>query len=363
MALRKFYNTWYVYFKDVDGTQRTRSLKTTDRATAEALHRKFMLMLQAKKGELALMRCFPERFSAQLQIQTVVPEDREIAFCHRFKLERILPELAKIKEPSDSDRRRIKRFIADVGKKYADEITPEVALRYLEAHFTGGRNFKNFNNQRCLLNKVFRLLAVKMKIAQSPFELIPCRSVDDVESHRPISDDEFRRIFAAADEPFRTAACLGFYAGADMSTAFGLPCSAIDLDQRIIRWRRPKSGVKFICGIHRELFAMLQRIGFNPADPAPVLSLLGKPSPAARNNYFRDLFDSLGIRDTADGTASFHSLRASFFTRCDAANLHRRTTSLAGGHTDDRMNDLYSHDVSAAHEVESLPEIGILGDM
>ena len=31
MALRKIHNVYYIYFRDVDGTQRTRSLKTTDK--------------------------------------------------------------------------------------------------------------------------------------------------------------------------------------------------------------------------------------------------------------------------------------------------------------------------------------------
>ena len=52
-------------------------------------------------------------------------------------------------------------------------------------------------------------------------------------------------------------------------------------------------------------------------------------------------------------------MRASFFTRCDEAKLHPRTTKLAGGHLSEAMNDLYSHDVSAAHEVENLPSVGL----
>lgn len=360
MALRKIHNTYYAYFKDIDGTQRTRSLKTTDRATAEVLHKKFMLTLQAKKGELVIMRHFPERFADQLEkVKSIAPDPEVPAASQRFRLERILPELDKIKPPTGTDRRSIRRFVESCGKRYADEITPAFALRYLEENFANGRNFKNFNNHRCVLNKAFRLLLVKMRLDQSPFALIACRKVDNVESHRPISAEEFKQIFATAEEPFRTAACLGFYAGADMSTAFGLPCNAVDLERRIINWRRPKSGVKFICGIHPELMAVLRQIKFDPAADVPLLSLLGTPCKTSRTVYFQKLFQELGICDTDDGKASFHSFRSSFFTRCDAANLHRRTTSLAGGHLSDRMNDLYSHDISAAHEVEKLENVGI----
>ncbi len=356
MALRKIHKTYYVYFRDIDGTIRTRSLKTTDKTLAENLHRKFMLQLQAKKGELVIMKNFPERFKDTEPVQSIAPLEQP-PVNRRFRIDRILPELEKIKVPTGTDRRIIQRFIDGCGKRYADEITPQVALEYLEKHYTKGKNFKAFNNNRCTLNKTFRLLLVKMNLSESPFAPIACRTVDNVESHRPITDDEFRRIFAEAEEPFRTAACLGFYAGADMSTAFGLPCSAVDLEKELIYWKRPKTGVKFICGIHPELMVMLKRIRFKT--DTPLLSCIAKTCHTQRNVYFRELFDRLGIKDTPEGTASFHSFRSSFFTRCDKANLHRRTTSLAGGHTSDRMNDLYSHDVSAAHEVKSLASLGI----
>lgn len=358
MALRKIHNTYYVYFKDIDGTQRTRSLHVTERDAAEILHKRFMNMLRAKKGELMIMQNFPERFEGK-EITSVAPEIIETPANQRFRLERMLPELDKIKPPTGTDRRTISRFIKLIGKKYADEVTAEVALAYLEKHYTGGRNFKNFNNNRCTLNKAFRLLLVKMRLQESPFERIACRTVKDVESHRPITNEEFKRIFEAAEEPYRTAACLGFYAGADMSTAFGLPCCAVDFQREIIYWKRPKTGIKFICGIHDELAVMLKRIACDWQSSKPLLSHIKKVCSTNRNTYFRELFESLGIKDNAEGTASFHSFRSSFFTRCDEADLHRRTTSLAGGHKQDKMNDLYSHDISAAKEVKKLASLGI----
>lgn len=359
MALRKIHNTYYVYFKDLDGTQRTRSLHTTDETNAKELHRQFMSQLQFKKGEFMIQNTFPDRFVDKPKITSFLPPAEKTPANQRFRLDRMLPELDKIKVTEGTDRRIIKRFIEKIGKKYADEVTAEVALDYLEEHYTGGRNFKNFNNNRCVLNKAFRLLLVKMKLQESPFDRIACRTVNNVESHRPITEEEFKRIFAEAEEPFRTAACLGFYAGADMSTAFGLPCCAVDFEREIIYWKRPKTGVKFICGIHDELAVMLRRIQCDWKSEKPLLDHIRKVCSTDRNVYFRELFDRLGITDNAEGTASFHSFRSSFFTRCDEADLHRRTTSLAGGHKQDRMNDLYSHDVSAAKEVKKLASLGI----
>ena len=73
MALRKIHNVYYVYFRDLDGSQRTRSLKTTVRAAAEVLHRKFMRELQIKKGEFAIMHTFSEHFPQLEKIKSVAP--------------------------------------------------------------------------------------------------------------------------------------------------------------------------------------------------------------------------------------------------------------------------------------------------
>ena len=356
MALRKIHNTYYIYFRDIDGKIKTRSLKTTFKDVAEKAHTLFMRELQSKKSTLVVINHFPEQFPNAKPVTTVAPPAENNK---RLKLVNILPELEKIQPVSPTNRRAITRFISEIKVKYADQVTPEMALAYLEKNYSHGRNYKAFNNNKGILHKAFRLLLVKIGLPESPFERIACRKVTSVESHRPISDDEFRKIFAAAAEPFRTAAALGFYAGADMSTAFGLPGNAVDLDERIINWKRPKTGTKFICGIHGELLALLERIGFDPQSEKPILDNIQKTCSTKRIVYYRELFDTLGIVATKDGTASFHSLRASFFTRCDKAKLHRRTTSLAGGHTEDRMNDLYSHDVSAAHEVETLPSLGL----
>lgn len=358
MALRKIHNVYYIYFRDVDGTQRTRSLKTTDKEIAKRLHDGYMKQLQSKKGEMVIMRDFPEHFRDVKPITTIAPPVTTdnghtkggVALAKMWDIALKKRPLSKMHSIYWG------AFLKRIGVKYADQVTPAMALKYLEKNYTSGRNYKAFNNNKGILNKAFKHLLVKIGLPQSPFDRIPSRTVKNVKNHRPISTEEFLRIFANSEEPYRTAACLGFYAGADMSTAFGLPGTAVYMEERIINWKRPKTGTKFICGIHDELYCMLKRLNIDHESDKPILP---KICSTYRNEYFRELFEKLGICDTEEGKASFHSFRTSFFTRCDEANLHRRTTSLAGGHVDDRQNDWYSHDISAAHEVEKLPSVGI----
>lgn len=360
MALRKIGKYYYCYFRDEFGKLHTLSTRQTEKDKAKAFERDVYISINAKRAKLKLLKfATPELLEKVKKAEALAGQPEETKAAHKrgtMALKDMLPALEKIHTVSPTNKRAIIRFIDAMKVKYADEVTPHIALQYLEENYSNGRNYKAFNNNRGILNKMFRLLLVQTGMESSPFERISCRTVKDVESHRPITDEEFRKIIAVTEEPFRTAACLGFYAGADMSTAFGLPGTAVNLEERIINWKRPKSGTKFICGIHKELLIALRQWNIDNTSEFPILP---KTCTTTRNVYFRQIFNDLGITDTEEGTASFHSFRTSFFTRCDKANLHRRTTSLAGGHTDDRMNDLYSHDVSAAHEVETLPDVGI----
>jgi hypothetical protein len=69
------------------------------------------------------------------------------------------------------------------------------------------------------------------------------------------------------------------------------------------------------------------------------------------------LFKANGIVATAAGKASFHSLRASFITRCDEAGVSRIATKGVAGQTEDSITDLYSHDKETAKQILNLPPL------
>lgn len=350
MALVLRGRVYYVYYRDERGVLASRSLRTTSRVLAKHLHDAFMAARAARKEVLALHRRFPDRVPAVVEELAPMPEPVR----RRMRIADMLTELGKISPVSTARRRAVQRFQRTIRAQYVDEVTPSMALAYLERISKGDKNTKQFNNNRSALNKCFALLAVSAGIERSPFAAIPSRKVENVTHHRPLTDAEFRLLMDAAEEPYRTAAALGFYCGMDLSTACALPGHAVDLQQRLIRWKRPKTGTWFTAGIHPDLLPLLAALDFDPTSAYPILPITSIHT--ARKAFHR-LFIRLGIFSTDEGKATFHSLRASFFTRCDAAGVHRRATNLAGAHKSDAMTDLYSADTSAAHEIESLPSV------
>lgn len=351
MALLRRGRVWYLYYREGSRVVFV-SLKTSSKVMAKHLHADFMASRAAAREAVAMRKKFPG--AVPPEIEALIPAKPKPAPRPVLRVADMLAELAKIAPVSDSRRRAVRRFARKCVVDLMREVTPEIALAYLEREFRGDGNYKQFNNHKSALNKAFSLLLVPAGMDRSPFAAIASRRVADVTHHRPITAEEFRRIMAEAEEPYRTAAALGFYAGADRSTAFGLPGFAFDLERNLIRWKRPKTGTWFAAGIHRELRPFLEALKIDTASTAPVLP---KRAPATTFRYFQRLFARLFIGDTAEGSAGFHSLRAAFFTRCDREGIHRRAVNLAGGHKDDRMTDLYSADVSAAHEVERLPDV------
>ena len=359
MALVRKGRMWYVYFRDLDGRLTSQSLRVTDREDAERLHTLFMRELRARRGAAALFRRFPD-LSPKPETEPSADEQKREHRRGGLKVADVVSELEKIAPLEPSKRRIVARFARECPVTYCDQITPELALRYLESNFSGGRNFKAFNNNLTALNAAFKKVLIPARIAESPFSRIACRRVGNVVSYRPLTDAEAAAVISSCEGAYRTAAMLGFFAGMDLSTAISCPCRAVRFDTGIIRWRRVKTGAWFTAGIHPQLRDHLAALDLPESDLPVVQHVAGKVQKEnAFEKYFRRVFDRLGIADGEEGAASFHSFRASFFTRCDAAGLHRRTTSLAGGHKDDRMNDLYSHDVSAAREVERLPSLAL----
>lgn len=363
MALRKIRNTYYVYFRDIDGKLKTRSLKTTDAGIAKNLHDIYMRQLQAKKGRLMILRDFPEyQKEADSPITTVAPPvAAENPGGKRLKLADMVAVARQYRNIHPRYEREFARFVEKMKPlRYADQITPEIALKYLEDNFSGG-NGKGYNNTKSTLNTIFRCCAVQAGIERSPFASIINKLVRDVEHHRPITQEEFVAAFAAAEEPWKTASLISWHTALRRETCFRLSWKDIDQKDRsitIVPGKTARFGRAVYIPIHPELWDWLCSLPRPAQDDKPILSQFPKRNKWSKTEnctYYVGLLRSLGIRDTAEGKASFHSLRASFITRCDEAGITRRATKGVVGQIDDRITDLYSHDRETAKQILRLP--------
>ena len=247
------------------------------------------------------------------------------------------------------------RFVKGVPVRYFDEVTPEIALQYLQTHYGEEGKGKSFNNNKTALNSVFRFLLVDAGMTLSPFAAIPNRQ-HSPEHQRPFTEDEFKRIYQAAQEPWKTAVVIAWYTGMREETVFNMRWSDLDGD---VLTRKPGKTAQYNRAVqipfHPEI---MKRLAELPRDNEYILGL----PPAKRRNksfhsYFGELLDGLGIVADARGIVNFNCFRNSFITRCDEYGLPRHATRGIVGQVKDETTDLYSHDLTTARRVQSFPAV------
>jgi integrase len=261
--------------------------------------------------------------------------------------------------------REFMRFAKNISYTYADEITPQIAMSYLEQNFGGG-NGKTYNNQKSLLNTIFRCCLIQAGIAKSPFESIINKRVRNVEHHRPLTVEEFLKAFAVAREPWKTASLISWHTAMRKETCFRLAWEHISIDNgvpaiTIMPGKTARFGRAVYIPIHEELWAWLKSLPRPADDKTPILSQFPPIHSWSdgRKTYYAGLLQSLGIMDNKQGKASFHSLRGSFVMRCDENDVNRQVTRGVVGQVEDHTTDLYSQDRVSARKILDLPAAGI----
>ena len=371
MAIRKIKNRYYIYYRDQDGKHRTMSLGTSDPEKAKAEHdRVWGLIQSAKVATKALNRhamIFPDAVVREIEqanpIPPRVPREKK-----RLKVTDMVSTAQQYRDISHDAIKAFGHFADWCGQnyKYAIDITPQIALAYLEEKYSRG-NGKAFNNNKSILNTIFRCCLVKAEMERSPFECFPNKKVRSVESHRPLSDNEFRLAFANAIEPWKTASLISWHTALRLESCFRLAWEHISVENdipsiTIVPGKTARFGRAVYIPIHAELWEWLNKLPRPADEKTPILSqfpMVKEWSRANRVTYYVGLLRSLGINDNKQGKASFHSLRSSFITRCDENGVSRLATRGVAGQVHDNITDLYSHDKRSAQAILRLPDAGI----
>lgn len=348
MALRKKGKYWHAYFL-VKGKMVSKSTGQTDKDKARYLED--VLHSDIKNDRIAKRFGFTSTKALEQVTQAIQAKEK------RIKLSDLYDIAVKYRELSRFHFNAINRFIKNTSVKYASEVTPRIALDYLQQNYGHG-NGKSYNNARTYLNTIFKACLVETGMDTSPFEsLLPMR-IRDVEAHRRITNKEFEQLYSELREPWKTAALISWYTGLRKSDCFSLCWNDIDEDKQAII-KVPGKTSRYARAVYVPVHPRLwSRILELPRPESPEMPILGKVNLDNRSSclHLAEVFGKLG--DTADGKASFHSLRASFITRCDEAGIPRHALRGIVGHTSDTTTNMYSQDKQSAELIRSLSTEG-----
>lgn len=359
-------NYYHCYFRTViakeDGTfkyaTRTVNLYTTSLVEAKAIEAELL-----KKNKAARQHQRSEAHRIRLEVEAgfrpvsdlpgpIKREKRQ----KRLALAAALEAAGKYRKLGETTVRRFKQFIqAMSGVRYMDEITPEMAFDWLNNQCPLETSGKNYNNLKSAVNAVFKLTLLESGLQESPFARIPNRTLES-KHQRPFTEDEFVRIYHAAEEPWKTAVLIAWHTGLRQKDVFLLRWDQIDGDILVTTpAKTARFGRSVRIPLHPQLAAALDQI---PRTGDRVLGAWDyDPQSIQFRRYFHDLLDLLGIRDNEQGIVAFNSLRDSFVTRCDEAGIPRHAIRGLVGHVSDDQTDLYSHDLASARLIQNLPGV------
>lgn len=359
MALRKINNTYYVYFRDLDGRLKTRSLKTTDPALARSLHDDYMTQLQAKKARAILIRDFPELAPPPEPPKpaTGVHQRGGIRIADMWEC------AIKKRELGKSHAEAWRMFVKRIKLTFADQVTPAIALDYLQKYFSSG-NGKTFNNQKSMLNTVFRCCLIEAGITESPFKPIVNKRVTEINSHRNLTLDEFDLIIKNGSPVVQTMAMLSRWTAQRLETCARMTPEMFDLKRRVIIIEPGKTrrfGKWVCCPIMPELETFIRNTfpDFElKKQKIPFVKQLGYSNNKAFSVMFSRLLNDLNIKSNKSGVASFHSLRGTAITWFHEHGIRGEDLRHITGHKSSSVEDIYARDIATisriAHEFDGM---------
>ena len=352
MALRKIHNTYYVYFRDIDGSIKTRSLKTTHKDIAETKHRNYMRMLEIKKSDYVINRDFHSQIGNVPRITTIAPEIEKKDNHERGSIAIVrMWDCAMTRRPlSESHRKAWDKFVERIDVKYADQVTPAKALNYLEMYYNKG-NGKTFNNVKSALNTIFRCCLVEAHLTESPFAPIINKRVIDVDHHRNITLEEFDRIFEIAPIQLKIAMMLSRWTAQRLETVLRMTPEMFDFEKLVFiidpgKNRRFKEWV--CCPIFPELENFIRPILEKCKNKTkPIVSQFSTWKSDDYTHKFTDIIRELNIPSSFGAHASFHSLRGTAITWFKEHGIKGDELRSITGHDSDEVEDIYARDIAS----------------
>ena len=330
------------------------NLHTTDAITAAALDQRLREREARHRAELRA-RAFARQLmapDASTPVSAVVPAKN--ARPHRLRLADALTAAAKYADVSPTAARIWRRFARSVLVDYMDQLTPQIVHAYLARYEHG----KTYNQRRWAIGRICALTRMESGLEQSPVDVIPSRR-NDSRHQRPITEQEFVRLYRAAPEPWHTAVLIAWHTGLRERDVAALRWDQIREGSILTTpGKTARFGRSVRIPVHPQLAAALDEL---PHGSEYVLGAWLKRGQvqSQHRRQFAQILASAGIASNQDGIVNFNSLRDSFVSRLDAAGIPRHAIRGMVGHVSDETTDLYSHDLTTARRILDLPAVDL----
>lgn len=358
MALRKIGKYYYCYFRDEFGKLHTLSTRQTEKDKAKEFERDTTASINAKRMKLKLLKfATPELLEKVKETESLAGKPEETKTAHKrgtMALSVMFETACQHRNLSSSHKAAWDHFCDNIGVKYADQVTPKMALDYLNKYFSEKKT-KTWNNHKSQLNSIFRLTLVDAGLTVSPFASIMNKLVTDTESHRNLSEKEIQTILSSGDDISCLMTMLARWTGQRLETCAKMTFAEFDFEKKVYL-KKPGKTARFNKWVCVPLFPPLEKYLISHKDkfPSPDIPMAEQLpnwiSGHRFSGHFVKLLKKLDICSNEHGTATFHSLRGSFITWAIDAGLSADIRRAITGHSSLSMEDVYARAIESVSQ-------------
>jgi integrase len=272
-----------------------------------------------------------------------------------------MKEQVRAGKTMDRYRQVIRDFIASLGSRAnlaLAHITPKDVLIYRNSIIAANKTPRTANLSVKVVSAAFNA-AVRQHIIESnpatALETLPVKA----EERATFTPAQVSKLIRAAEGDWYGAILLAYYTGARLGDVANMQWSAIDLEQRLIRFTPSKTKKPVTIPLHDELEReLLKKPGIGKAFLFPSLAGKGTGGKHGLSGRFAAIMEKAGIEGKitqhakggrALSNLSFHSLRHSFNSAMANAGVSQEIRQHLTGHASSETNRVYTH-----HELEPL---------
>ncbi len=257
---------------------------------------------------------------------------------------------------------RADRPLTTLQPKQLDDFKIELAKRVAPS---------TVNKAIKIMKAAFNNAVAKRQLEFSPAEHVTTIEVED-SNRRPFTDEELKKLLAAADAEWQTMILTAYYTGLRLGDCANLTWRSVELHEGTINIQTEKTGRRQILPIADPLNRHLAKLAGDNPDAPLCPALFGKTTPTLSNQFY-DVMAKAGLvekrshkgtgkgRDAKreTGHVSFHSLRYNTTSALKSSGVSDSVAMDIVGHETASVSRNYTviDDAAKRAAINRLPDI------
>jgi integrase len=350
---------WFACFRDVNGKQRRRSTRQTDRKKALKVAEQFEQVGRRKLAPRTIRESLAELY------REIYGETLPVATVRKF-----VADWLQTKEPEVSVgtlafyKKSIAKFLEFLGTAADLDLASMTRTTVLEFrnHIAKISSPVTTNADLKAIKMICRAAKRDGYIAEDPAEFVETVRKSSEQARRPFTTSEIQRVITVADAEWKSLILFGLYTGQRLADIATLTWDHVDLSRNEIRLKTRKTAKRLTIPIAAPLRTHLDSLAVagergNPIHPRAFGTMRRQGKSGNLSNQFSDILARAGLRQKAPHRSthkgrgarrtsyelSFHSLRHTAVSLLKDAGIPEAAVMELVGHDSKQMSAHYTH--------------------